>query len=290
MKTKKLTITIIFMSLLFGLPLFGQDTLFPKIEGWNVNVDAKVYDSNNLWDIIDGAADLFLEYEFVSLHTAQYVNTANGEVKVEIYQHSNSVNSFGMYSQERDPVYNFIDVGVQGYLQKGVLNFLDGPYYIKLSTYIKGTEGQDALLLIAKSISAHLKQPNSFPKVISLFPPQNRLKNREQFIARNFLGYSFFNSVFLAIYDSAASYKAFILEAGSNKQADSILTEYFKIAAGKNIPLKTEGRYIVNDSNNGLVEIAIEKQYIYGLVNCADKEFGNGYIKKLHKALAGPVN
>ena len=117
--------------------IYGQDSLFPKIPGWQISEEDQVYDANNLWDIIDGAADLFLEYYFVDLHTARYINTDSIEVKVELYRHNSPVNAFGMYSQERDPGYHFIQVGVQGYIEEGVLNFLDGVYYINCGDWVE---------------------------------------------------------------------------------------------------------------------------------------------------------
>lgn len=278
--------TVILILLFSSFRLFGQDNLFPQISGWNLTVEDKVYDSNNLWDIIDGAADLFLEYGFTDLHVAHFVYSANAEVKVELYRHNSPINSFGMYSQERDPAYNFIDAGVQGYLQQGVLNFLDGVYYIKLSTYQKGNEGQEALLFIAKKLHEHLKQDNSFPKTLSYFPQNRKMKNREQYVAQNFLGYSFFNSVFTAIYDSSAEYKGFIYEAASPGQVQELFSRYIKAAKGQSTPKEINDRYEINDVNNGLIVIAIYQRFLFGLVNCSSNQFSDEYFKELKANLS----
>ena len=276
---------VTFILFLAAVPLFGQSPLFPQIQGWSASVDKEVYDANNLWDIIDGAADLYLEYGFVDLHTARYVNADSAEVKVEVYTHNSPLNAFGMYSQERDPGYNFINIGTQGYLQQGVLNFLDGVYYIKLSTYQKGSKGQESLLLIAKKLNENLKQENSFPKILSRFPQKGKLKNKEQFVSRNFLGYSFFNSTFTAVYDSISLVKGFICEAKSNEQANELLANYIKAASVKKTPKENNGRYLVNDINNGLIEIAVVKHFVVGLIKSSSKKFSNDYFKELNENL-----
>ena len=125
---------------------YAQESLFPQISGWKITQDDPVYTANNLWDIIDGAADLFLEYSFIDLHIARYISTDSIEVKVELYRHASDVDAFGIYSQERDTGYHFIPLGIQGYIQQGVLNFLTGSYYIKLSTYRAGDKAQEALI------------------------------------------------------------------------------------------------------------------------------------------------
>ena len=44
-----------------------------------------------------------------------------------------------------------LNVGVQGYVESNVLNFLTGPYYVKISSYNTGAEDQGVLLAFAKT-------------------------------------------------------------------------------------------------------------------------------------------
>ena len=61
---------------------------FPEIEGWSLQIQEKVYTPDNLWDIINGAADLYLSYDFRKLHLAEYKDTTGLEVRIEIYHHN----------------------------------------------------------------------------------------------------------------------------------------------------------------------------------------------------------
>ena len=170
-------IIVLFISVSFSQ---GQEPLFPQIPGWKITQDDPVYNANNLWDIIDGAADLYLEYAFVDLHIARYTSTDSIEIRTELYRHVSNTDAFGMYSQERDTAYNFIQLGVQGYLQQGILNFITGSYYIKLSTYQTGSKAQKAMLLIGKALAEHLKLINAMPKLFHVFPEEKKLLNTEQ--------------------------------------------------------------------------------------------------------------
>ena len=87
--------------------------LFPEINGWKLSVDSNVYTPNNLWDLIDGAADVYLSYDFQDLHIGEYSNQGQ-IIRVEMYRQSSSVNAFGIYAAERMPDYDFIKLGVQG--------------------------------------------------------------------------------------------------------------------------------------------------------------------------------
>jgi len=274
MRTRiKIFIVTIFLIVGIG-QVFGQESPFPQISGWKINLNDQVYDSNNLWDIIDGAADLFLEYAFINLHTAYYVNADSLEIKVEIYRHNTSLDAFGIYSQERDPKYNYIKIGSQGYLQSGILNFLTGCYYIKMSSYKQGEEAKKALLLIAKRIEEQ-------------FPKEDRLINTEQYIASNFLGYSFLKSVSTALYkfENNTPFKVFVIEAESSVKAKLILEEYFNKLTKENILVVSKDYYELNDVNSGQISITLQNKYLYGIVNCPNKNIRNDLLQKFKTIL-----
>src|ERR1039458_1446475 len=137
---------IILLSIVLASPASAQDStsLFPSFRGWTIATDKTVYNPNNLWDIIDGAADLFLEYGFVDLHIGRYHKGEDSEIRVELYKFDSEVDAFGIYSQERNPEYAFIDIGVQAYREEGVLNFLTGIYYVKIMTPLRGEDALNA--------------------------------------------------------------------------------------------------------------------------------------------------
>ena len=47
-----------------------QDSGFPLVEGWTRTGDVSTYDADNLWEYIDGAAELFIEYDVQTCMTA----------------------------------------------------------------------------------------------------------------------------------------------------------------------------------------------------------------------------
>ena len=272
---------LLFILFISASLLYGQESLFPQISNWKITQDDPVYNANNLWDIIDGAADLYLEYNFIDLHIARYISIDNIEVKVELYRHASDVDAFGMYSQERDTEYNFIRLGVQGYLQQGVLNFVTGSYYIKLSTYQIGNKAQEAMLTIGKMLADHLKQNNTMPKLFQVFPIERKLLNTEQYVARNFLGYSFLNSVYTAIYKDSAEFKVFVIEASSPEKANAVLAEYIKAVPKETVTKLASDKYQMSDPHNGVIVLKLANRYIYGIINCADVKTQDQYFKEV---------
>jgi|GEM_PF-344630 len=263
-----------------------RESLFPEIKGWQLTIEETVYTPNNLWDVIDGAADLFLEYNFVDLHIARYQKSADLEIKVEFYRHKSAVDAFGMYSQERYPDYHFIDLGTQGYLEKGALNFLCGEYYIKISTVQSEKAAQDGLMTIGGSLEKRLKRTKSWPSLIAAFPTKGRQANTEQYVARNFLGYSFFNNVFTASYNDGASLMAFIIRLESPDEASKTIETYLATLP-KEGKSKTEGgRFRVRDPHNGILTFILNQNNIYGVIGAEDK-ISETLLTELGRRLAG---
>ena len=263
-----------------------RESLFPEVKGWKLTIEETVYTPNNLWDVIDGAADLFLEYNFVDLTIARYQKSADLEIKVELYRHKSAVDAFGMYSQERYPDYHFIDLGTQGYVEKGTVNFLCGEYYIKISTVQSEQAAQDGLMTIGGSLEKRLKRTKSWPSLIAVFPTKGKQANTEQYVARNFLGYSFFNSVFTAVYNDGAALKAFIMRLQSPDEASKTIETYLA-ALPKEGKSKTEGgRFRVRDPHNGVITFILDKNTIYGVLG-AEVTTSEALLTELGRGLAG---
>jgi hypothetical protein len=270
-----------------GAPQRQSAPIFPQIEGWKLTVEEKAYTPDNLWDVIDGAADLFLEYHFLDLHIARYEQSANLEIKVELYKHASSEDAFGMYSQERYADYHFIALGVQGYMEKGVLNFLSGPYYVKLSTIQSGKEAQDALLMVGKKIEENLHQPRTRPDLVSAFPSGGKRVNSEQYIAKNFLGYSFLNAVYVVSYDDPSPFKAFLIQRDSAGQSSKTIAEYFATIPTGAVTRLTGDRFTVRDPHSGRIDFVQDGRFIYGVYGGEREKDRWPFLAEFGKILSG---
>jgi hypothetical protein len=279
---------IILLSIVLASPVSaqGSSSLFPSFKGWTIIEDETVYNPNNLWDIIDGAADLFLEYGFVELHIGRYQKGEDSEIRVELYKFDSEVDAFGMYSQERNPEYTFIDIGVQAYREKGVLNFLTGIYYVKIMTPLRGQDALDAMTTIARSLDSRLKQRNTLPEILNLLPARQKHLNSEQYVASNFLGYAFFHHAYVAQYGTEKPFRIFVIAVDSAAEAKSAFGEFVKTSPGGTTDTSTVERYFVRDRYNGPVEIVRKGNFIAGTVGLDDRSLANVYTDEILKRIS----
>jgi hypothetical protein len=77
---------------LFGLasvsPLSAaMPSVFPPINGWVKTGEIQTFSPDNLYEYINGAADLYLKYEFQELQVAEYQGSEKASITVEVYRH-----------------------------------------------------------------------------------------------------------------------------------------------------------------------------------------------------------
>jgi len=280
MKTRSSLVHILLGLILWAGPSLAAagatPFVFPTVTGWNLAGPPQLFSPDNLYDYIDGGADLYLKYEFEELQVAEY-RKDKASVTAEVYRHRDADHAFGIYSQERLPSADFLAVGTQGYYESTVFNFIQGRYYVKLSGENTGAEDREILLAFARRLSQDLAGPSSLPGILAAFPAEGKQQNSEKFIAKDFLGYAFLHSGFTADYErSGQKYQLFVMAGDTPDDARTMLGQYLK-----QIRQEThlaEGRYQVKDPHHGDMVLLWKGIYIWGTMNLTDPDLRAAYL------------
>jgi len=290
MKTPALIVVLILAAAccLLPAPARGQDTaaLFPDVQGWKFAPPpgSSYFTPDNLWDAIDGAADVFLANGFIELRIGEYTDSTGTDVRVEIYRHSSRANAFGIYSMERNPGYHFIEIGTQGYAEEKVLNFLCGLYYVKISSHTPGPRGLAGMLVIAKAVESALRQDMSWPKPILYFPADGKKQNEEAYLAENFLGYRALAGAYVARYDSG--YRMFVIPSASPESVRTMAAAYAQAASGQRVTPQSSSLIEVNDPHNGLVYLRLLNAHLIGILGCPSRDCALAELSLLEERIA----
>ena len=252
---------------------------FPEIPGFTKKGEPAVYNPDNLYNIIDGAADVYLNFEFKELATLTYEKGEDQSLIIEIYRHKDLNCGFGIYSHERVyGVSNYVDVGTQGYYETGILNFFKDCYYVKIRAYDLENE-EPTLIGVARTIAAELPGDNHFPEALQDLPYMYRTFNRERYIPNNFLGYSFMNKTFTADYYNpnipAGSYSFFISMCDSKEDCKKMISKYREYLELPEEEI-AEGRYTLDDPYYGTVSLLWQGTRIKGIYGVNDEEYVSG--------------
>ncbi len=136
---------------------------FPGITGWEPVTEVRTYFADNLWEYINGAAELFVSYDVLECRTRDVA--ADGiVVTVELYDMSSRLNAWGIFLRERPdepaiPVAG-ATAAVLSLPWQGLL--LKGTYYVKLNVVegeLTGTSGTALLTAVAAALPGSPELP-----------------------------------------------------------------------------------------------------------------------------------
>jgi hypothetical protein len=268
----------------FLLATESGETGFPKLKGWKLTVSPDVYIPENLWDLIDGAAESYLSYDFIDLHLADYENKGGTLIHVEVYKHSTLDDAFGIYSSERNPGSEFLDIGIQGYRDEGVLNFFTGPFYIKLYSTGSGEEVQESLGTVARAVSEHLGQGNDWPGMLGTFPTEGKLENRDHFVRENFIGLNFLHSAFTAEYEG--NYKLFVIVGKDSDEIRKMADAYLQFTR-QDIDPAGGSSFMIHDRYNGDIPVVLKGSFMAGIIDGSENDDAHRNLDALVRNLGG---
>ena len=198
---------------------------------------------------------------------------------VEVYRHGDATQAFGIYSQERLANARFLDIGAQGYQEPNVLNFMSGPYYVKISGYSTGVEDERTLLAFGRKMEGILGGKSALPKILSSFPREGMKKNTEKFVSKDFLGYSYLHSGYTADYEVGdKKFKIFVIEGKDAEDCRGMMEKYLN-QTGNEGKAVSEGPYRLKDRYHGDIDLFWKGRLIWGIVDLNDPEIRSKFLK-----------
>jgi hypothetical protein len=238
----------------------------PDVEGWQKPVNKEVFNPDNLFDRINGAAPLFIENGFQEMTTADYTQ-GDDYITIQIYRHDTPDNAFGMYASERSSDLTFYPTGGEAHGDNGSFFFFDGPLYVKIRSSKSSDRVGEAMKKIAESIVKNSGFETNYPKIFGNFPQKSKTPYSETFITSNFIGHEFLNKVYVCKYTTETNvpYQLFVIDAGNSEDAKKILNSYFTYT-GQPLNFK-EGLLTIKDKYNGDIPCLWNGKYIVGIYN-----------------------
>jgi hypothetical protein len=134
---------------------------------WKTEGDVKCYKGEELFNYIDGGAELFHDYGFKKACVRDY-QRGDYLYTVEIYEMENSPKAFGVYSINREGEHP--QFGQEAAYQEGFLNIWKGRYYIKIFTPQKDADIQKDILFLGEKTASQIKDKGEMPSLSKIVP------------------------------------------------------------------------------------------------------------------------
>jgi len=174
----KITILSLFFSILVHQS-FTQEvslaSLLPDpaiMDGWQYSREPECFAGDKLFDLIDGAADLYFEYGFVKAVNVHYAESSGSKIQLEIYQMDSDSSAYGIFSS----IFNSSDVereiGLYSVTQDQYVAFVKDRYYVNIAWVLRKDARQESLQTLAREVEKNIPLigglPTSVRKVESI--------------------------------------------------------------------------------------------------------------------------
>lgn len=168
---------------------------------WVLDGEVEVYDPSNLFEYINGEAELYKDYDFVKMVTAYYLHTEQTSLafSIDIYDMGSPLNAFGIYSMYRRPGLQFQKIGEESIVSATNVKFYKDRYFVQLNAAAMDSMAQHAITSCARNIAAKIS-PAPVPEELTWLPEANRVDHTLTYKTRGFMGLEEFHSVVQAEY------------------------------------------------------------------------------------------
>ena len=158
------------------------------LEGWKKDGEALFYGPDNLWEYINGQAESFLMYDFREVAAQHYIDGSDLEIKVEIYEHGNTLMAFGIYSQFRSPDGVYLDIGNEAFGDEYSIHFWKGRFYVNVYAYEEGEKSGAAMKEFSGIVEGMIPDEGGEPAETSLFPRDGLVEKSVTFVSEGVMG------------------------------------------------------------------------------------------------------
>ncbi len=179
------------------------------IDAWSRPEKPRIITSENIFEYMDGAGELYLGYRFRRLHVYEYTSEDQAGIQVELYFMESSDDAFGLLSLDwggetvsfgdngrtaSDPSLSFPARALYG---AGLLRMWSDNLYARVMAHRETPTSKKAVLALGKAISINRKSPPA-PRLWTRIPDEinsswrlrrNRLSFFRSYLALNSIYY-----------------------------------------------------------------------------------------------------
>lgn len=202
--------------------------------------DVENYLPANLYEKINGKADLYLNNGFISLQSRRFGDNDKW-AEVFLYDMTTGENSFAVYSMQKRSQSTPLDWAQFAYSTSDALYAAAGKYYIEVALSDADSSLLASISACVKNLIASISSGKTEIPFLNLFPRDNLVPNTFKFISADAFGCSDMKNIFASEY---------------NINGKSVTAYLTKDAAGETY--KNYYRFLID---NGGTELQIDTNY-----------------------------
>jgi len=160
------------------------------LTGWTAVDEPQIAQGEDLYLLIDGAAEIFLEYGFKEAVMQSYRNGNEKSINLEIYEMKDPSSAYGIYTFRTSTRGKGISIGNDGRIEDYYLNFWKGNFLVTVIGFDLEAETVDDITTIAKAVEVRIKEDGRKPPLTGILPVNGLKPNGIKYLKGNLALYN----------------------------------------------------------------------------------------------------
>jgi hypothetical protein len=273
----------------------GMDSLFPAPgfqKGWSWEGKPRHYTSQNLYEIIDGEAELYLSYGFKELVSLLYYRGSPEDTffVVDVFDMGSPLNAFGLYSGFRHPEYRFEDIGAEGFVSDYGIKFYKGEYLIDIKAAGFSEICRKAVWGAAREIARRIQAPDHAPELTEMLPAQGQTPRTLRYIQKEMLNQGFLPGGLEARYPveggEATGFVVVFDSSSAARKGFEELKEFCVVSGGlMNAKVPGELSFSARTPYHGVLLVFLQGKTVSGVRDLTEASKGQALVNSIYTHL-----
>jgi len=141
-----------------------------QIDGWSAEPEDSFFDTQTIFDHIDGAGELYLAYKMRNCLSRRYLKTNDPAIVLDIFELDSSGNAFGIFTHDQDG--EPLDLGQGALYRVGWLSFWKSRFFVSIYAEEETTASENAVKKLGKLVASLITARGQKPKILLHFPSE----------------------------------------------------------------------------------------------------------------------
>jgi len=158
-------------------------------DGWIAQGDGQIARGEDLYQLIDGGAEIFHEYGFEQAVFMSYERKNGDEdkrsINLEIYEMESPAGAYGMYTFRSSERGEEVSIGNGGRLEDYYLNFWKGNVFVSVIGFDSDQVTAEGVKAIAAAVETRITPGGKEPHLVDLLPVEGLKPNGVEYLRGN---------------------------------------------------------------------------------------------------------
>ena len=175
------------------------------MDGWQIADGPTEYDSEGLFEYLNGGAPLYLDFGFQGMVHVRYQlgEDTLSSITLDVYDMGSDLGAFGLYRSGRPPDAEVRDWGAEGYRSGAIAAAWKGNISIHAQADDDRPELIEAMEGLVTEVAKSVVGSISLPQITGVLPGDGLVPKSERIVAKDLMSHAFLPGGVLATYEVA---------------------------------------------------------------------------------------